>query len=189
MCRSGFSLLQEGAGHAVLSAYVEIVFDNSDNRLPVSRLTQQKLLPCSSVVRRHTCRFYTFVVPWLQRHTDSLHVDHARLTGMRCACGALLDSRRTNTSSTRSTSRELVYLTMRPQHSCWSHFWKAPFRGVSWNLKISLGGSDAVVEGTQEQSVLHFALTGNKSWGTLTTLPETPRNACTRLPAHAGRRR
>lgn len=27
---------QEGAGHAVLSAYVEIVFDNSDNRLPVS---------------------------------------------------------------------------------------------------------------------------------------------------------
>ena len=28
--------LQEGAGHAVMSAYVEIVFDNSDNRLPVS---------------------------------------------------------------------------------------------------------------------------------------------------------
>ena len=27
--------LQEGAGHAVLSAYVEIVFDNSDNRFPV----------------------------------------------------------------------------------------------------------------------------------------------------------
>ena len=26
---------QEGAGHAVMSAYVEIVFDNSDNRLPV----------------------------------------------------------------------------------------------------------------------------------------------------------
>ena len=26
---------QEGAGHAVLSAYVEIVFDNADNRLPV----------------------------------------------------------------------------------------------------------------------------------------------------------
>ena len=26
---------QEGAGHAVLSAYVEIVFDNSDNRFPV----------------------------------------------------------------------------------------------------------------------------------------------------------
>ena len=28
--------LQEGAGHAVLSAYVEIVFENSDNRFPVS---------------------------------------------------------------------------------------------------------------------------------------------------------
>ena len=26
---------QEGAGHAVISAYVEIVFDNSDGRLPV----------------------------------------------------------------------------------------------------------------------------------------------------------
>jgi hypothetical protein len=26
---------QEGAGHAVMSAYVEVVFDNSDNRLPV----------------------------------------------------------------------------------------------------------------------------------------------------------
>ena len=31
--------LQEGAGHAVLSAYVEIVFDNSDNRIPVRWLT------------------------------------------------------------------------------------------------------------------------------------------------------
>lgn len=31
-----FVCLQEGAGHAVLSAYVEIVFDNSDNRFPVS---------------------------------------------------------------------------------------------------------------------------------------------------------
>ena len=30
------SRLQEGAGHAVLSAYVEIVFENSDNRFPVS---------------------------------------------------------------------------------------------------------------------------------------------------------
>ena len=30
---------QEGAGHAVLSAYVEIVFDNSDNRIPVSLTT------------------------------------------------------------------------------------------------------------------------------------------------------
>lgn len=28
--------LQEGAGHAVPSAYVELVFDNSDGRFPVS---------------------------------------------------------------------------------------------------------------------------------------------------------
>jgi hypothetical protein len=27
---------QEGAGHSVVSAFVEIVFDNSDNRIPVS---------------------------------------------------------------------------------------------------------------------------------------------------------
>ena len=30
-------LLHEGAGHAVMSAYVEIVFDNADGRLPVER--------------------------------------------------------------------------------------------------------------------------------------------------------
>lgn len=30
-------LLHEGAGHAVMSAYVELVFDNSDGRLPVDR--------------------------------------------------------------------------------------------------------------------------------------------------------
>ncbi|XLR29826.1 hypothetical protein S83_057726, partial [Arachis hypogaea] len=28
------SLLHEGAGHQVVSAFVEIVFDNSDNRIP-----------------------------------------------------------------------------------------------------------------------------------------------------------
>jgi structural maintenance of chromosome 3 (chondroitin sulfate proteoglycan 6) len=29
--------MQEGAGHAVMSAYVELVFDNSDGRLPIDR--------------------------------------------------------------------------------------------------------------------------------------------------------
>ena len=38
-----FACLQEGAGHAVLSAYVEIVFDNSDNRFPVRIDTLSKL--------------------------------------------------------------------------------------------------------------------------------------------------
>lgn len=40
LCATGrapcWHCLQEGAGHAVMSAYVEVVFDNSDNRLPVS---------------------------------------------------------------------------------------------------------------------------------------------------------
>ena len=31
------ALLHEGTGTRVLSAYVEIIFDNSDNRIPVSR--------------------------------------------------------------------------------------------------------------------------------------------------------
>ncbi|CAM6125245.1 unnamed protein product [Calypogeia fissa] len=31
------ALLHEGAGHQVMSAFVEIVFDNSDNRMPVDR--------------------------------------------------------------------------------------------------------------------------------------------------------
>ena len=30
------NFLQEGAGHQVLTAFVEIVFDNTDNRIPVS---------------------------------------------------------------------------------------------------------------------------------------------------------
>lgn len=32
------SICQEGAGHQVMSAFVEIVFDNSDNRIPVHPL-------------------------------------------------------------------------------------------------------------------------------------------------------
>lgn len=36
---------QEGAGHAVLSAYVEIVFDNSDNRIPVRKRKTGMSLP------------------------------------------------------------------------------------------------------------------------------------------------
>ena len=37
---------QEGAGHAVMSAYVEIVFDNSDNRLPASYTASSALPHC-----------------------------------------------------------------------------------------------------------------------------------------------
>ena len=35
--------VQEGAGHAVLSAYVEVVFDNSDGRFPVRHLHVREL--------------------------------------------------------------------------------------------------------------------------------------------------
>ncbi|GJN35302.1 hypothetical protein PR202_gb24057 [Eleusine coracana subsp. coracana] len=36
------ALLHEGAGHSVVSAFVEIVFDNTDNRIPISQLTLMK---------------------------------------------------------------------------------------------------------------------------------------------------
>jgi len=39
--------LQEGAGHAVMSAYVEVVFDNSDGRFPVRVTGLQWSLPCA----------------------------------------------------------------------------------------------------------------------------------------------
>lgn len=34
------ALLHEGTGNRVISAYVEIIFDNSDNRVPVSKIFQ-----------------------------------------------------------------------------------------------------------------------------------------------------
>lgn len=34
------ALLHEGTGARVISAYVEIIFDNSDNRVPVSEKVQ-----------------------------------------------------------------------------------------------------------------------------------------------------
>lgn len=36
LCLNELFPIQEGAGHQVLSAFVEIVFDNSDNRIPVT---------------------------------------------------------------------------------------------------------------------------------------------------------
>jgi hypothetical protein len=41
---------QEGAGHAVLSAYVEIVFDNSDNRIPVRKRKTGMSLPSTLLI-------------------------------------------------------------------------------------------------------------------------------------------
>jgi hypothetical protein len=37
------AMKQEGVGHAVMSAYVEVVFDNSDSRLPVSKFAVQSM--------------------------------------------------------------------------------------------------------------------------------------------------
>lgn len=50
--------LQEGAGHAVLSAYVELVFDNSDGRFPVrcwGRCASDQPLISMSSLLRHAC--------------------------------------------------------------------------------------------------------------------------------------
>ena len=68
-----FVCLQEGAGHAVLSAYVEIVFDNSDNRFPVS-------------VDRYAFRAANSCCPYLLLTTL-----HARWTEKKFVCGELLD--------------------------------------------------------------------------------------------------
>ena len=37
-CKCICTLLQEGTGPRVLSAYVELIFDNTDNRIPVSAM-------------------------------------------------------------------------------------------------------------------------------------------------------
>jgi hypothetical protein len=47
--------LQEGAGHQVLSAFVEIVFDNSDNRIPVSFFYKPFRPLTSPVLNIHIC--------------------------------------------------------------------------------------------------------------------------------------
>ena len=45
---------QEGAGHAVMTAYVEIVFDNSDNRMPVRARRSRR--PSAHAARFHPSR-------------------------------------------------------------------------------------------------------------------------------------
>jgi hypothetical protein len=49
------ALLHEGAGHQVLSAFVEIVFDNSANRIPVSFFYKPFRPLTSPVLKIHIC--------------------------------------------------------------------------------------------------------------------------------------
>lgn len=44
VCAAAPGVLQEGAGNAVSSAYVEVVFDNSDGRFPVRRALEWERL-------------------------------------------------------------------------------------------------------------------------------------------------
>ena len=46
------SLLHEGAGLAVMSSYVELVFDNSDNRFPVGVIRPPSSIPPRPPTRR-----------------------------------------------------------------------------------------------------------------------------------------
>ncbi|PHU14414.1 hypothetical protein BC332_15619 [Capsicum chinense] len=62
------ALLHEGAGHQVLSAFVEIVFDNSDNRMPELAdiwsiiLATHCCIPSARVYSGHHCCIPSFRV-------------------------------------------------------------------------------------------------------------------------------
>lgn len=47
------ALLHEGTGPRVISAHVEIIFDNSDGRLPVCKI-------CYYIIFMHSCLFNNF---------------------------------------------------------------------------------------------------------------------------------
>lgn len=49
------ALLHEGTGPRVISAHVEIIFDNSDGRLPVSKI-------CYYIIFMHYCLFNNFLL-------------------------------------------------------------------------------------------------------------------------------
>ena len=94
-------MLHEGAGSHVLSAYVEIVFDNSDGRLPVEKdevgpgASECPLPPnriCSAVCTKPRCRW---------------------------SSDARSASRKTNISSTASTALG----RRQPQHCCCLLLW------------------------------------------------------------------
>ena len=48
--------MQEGAGHAVISAYVEIVLDNSDGRIQVPYPASLRWIKARSSALAHECR-------------------------------------------------------------------------------------------------------------------------------------
>ena len=74
------SLVHEGAGQRVLTAFVELVFDNSDGRLPVSARFRSPSVEDFAIMATR----------------ESMVLVYFRLTAMKFACVVLLDSRRMN---------------------------------------------------------------------------------------------
>lgn len=70
--------MQEGAGHAVLSAYVEIIFNNSDNRLPVRSLKSVVLL----LRAREKCSH--IVCSYCSAENSQVHKVPGQLTSLSC---------------------------------------------------------------------------------------------------------
>lgn len=105
-CRSPhpFPLLQEGTGQAVNHAYVEIVFDNSDGRLPVGTA-----LDACVDSRVHSTR--STQAPHMLQTLRIVHHHHRRTT-KRFACVAPLVSRGTSFPSTARPSRMLCMLSL-----------------------------------------------------------------------------
>jgi hypothetical protein len=99
---------QEGAGHAVLSAFVELVFDNSDGRFPVGCSLFGSMWPIDVV----KVGMPSMQPPPCKPHHANPHAitrrppPPLRSTRTRCGCGAPSAPRRTSTRSTASTSRE-----------------------------------------------------------------------------------
>jgi len=98
---------QEGAGHAVHAAYVEVVFDNSDNRFPARRPRPRPTPTCAAppLLGCWPCQpLCSSSIPESLGDTEDVC---CRWTGRRCGCGGPSGSRRTSTTWTRSTSRAL----------------------------------------------------------------------------------
>lgn len=113
------ALLHEGTGPRVISAFVEIIFDNQDGRIPVS----YPLYNCCCIIEFVFLRFHNFCEifenvlmfpfnaasePSTDISTDTFFLDHCRLTRMRYASVVSLGLRRISTSLIGRLSRSLM---------------------------------------------------------------------------------
>lgn len=87
------SLLHEGTGPRVISAFVEIVFDNSDNRIPVSNMKFSQSLQkvwyagCKmKSVPMCVCSYSTFVqfIHFVKASVESFKVNDTNVDLLRC---------------------------------------------------------------------------------------------------------